>query len=165
MARRALLLLLPLLVVGCRRVAPTVEVSVFFTRAEETAIVLAEVRRTVPRGNGEALLRAALAELLKGPTQEEAAQGLVSAIPAETRLRGARIAGGVAQVDLTREVESGGGSASMLGRFWQVVYTATQFPQAARAQILIDGERREAMGGEGVLIEEPVARPPTPPRF
>jgi spore germination protein GerM len=32
-------------------------------------------------------------------------------------------------------------------------------------RILIEGEARETLGGEGVIIEHPVARPQTPPRF
>lgn len=137
----------------------------FFTRAEGNDIVLAEVRRTVAGGDAGAVLRAAFHELLRGPTAEERAGGLVTSIPPGTRLRSVRIVGGVAEVDFSPELEAGGGSASMLGRFWQIVYTGTQFPQARRVLVLIDGERREAMGGEGVLIEEPVGRPPAPPRF
>ncbi|MDQ7842149.1 MAG: GerMN domain-containing protein [Armatimonadota bacterium] len=164
-SRSAGILLLALLAAsGCRPSAPA-EVSVFFTRAEGNAFVVAEVRRAVPRGSPETLLRAAFEELLRGPTAEEQRDGLISAIPPGTTLRRLRIVDGVAEVDFSREFEAGGGSASMLGRFWQVVYTGTQFPQARRVQILIDGERREAMGGEGVVIEEPVGRPPTPPRF
>lgn len=159
------LLLLALLLAGCTRRQGEVPVSIFFTRSEGTAIVLVEVPRTVPGGDPRAVLTAALTELLRGPSAEEQAAGLSTAIPAGTTLRGVRLEGGVAHVDFSREVEAGGGSASMLGRMWQVVYTATQLPQASRAQILIDGRRREAMGGEGVIIATPLARPRTPPRF
>lgn len=164
--RAIAVLLLPLLFAGCaRRPAGEAQVSIFFTRSEGTAFVLAEATRTVPEGDPRAVLTAALTELLRGPTAEEQAAGLSTAIPAGTTLRGVRLEGGVAHVDFSREVESGGGSASMLGRMWQIVYTATQFPQASRVQILIDGSRREAMGGEGVIIAAPLARPQTPPRF
>jgi len=164
-ARSAVVLLFVVLVAsGCRPPARA-EVSVFFTRAEGNAFVLAEVRRAVPRGDPETMLRAAFEELLRGPTAQEQAGGLVTAIPPGTTLRRVRLVGDVAEVDFSRDFEAGGGSASMLGRFWQAVYTGTQFSQARRVQILIDGERREAMGGEGVVIDEPVGRPPAPPRF
>jgi len=163
--RLAPLLLVALAAAGCRPRQPTVEVAVFFTRSLGNAFTVAEARRTVPRGGTEQLLAAALAALLEGPTAAEQARGLATAIPAGTRLRGVRIQDGVVRVDFSREVESGGGSASMLGRFWQIVYTATQFPGAGRVQILIEGQERRAMGGEGVVIEQPVARPGAPPRF
>jgi spore germination protein GerM len=166
MRAAVLLLVLPaLLAAGCARRPGEAQVSVFFTRSEGNAIVLAEVSRTVPGGDPRTVLTAALAELLRGPTEEEQAGGLVTQIPPGTRLRGVRIEGGVAHVDLSGEFESGGGSASMLGRMWQVVYTATQLRAASHAQILIDGQHREAMGGEGVIIASPLGRPPTPPRF
>ena len=111
------------------------------------------------------MLAAALNELLNGLTAEERARGLSSSIPPKTRLRAVQVRNGVVRADFTREVEAGGGSASMLGRFWQVVYTATQFKDAPKVQILIEGQEREAMGGEGVIIGQPVSRPPTQPRF
>lgn len=167
MRTRALILLLlfALAAAGCARRPGSSQVSVFFTRSEGNAIVLAEVPRTVPGGDPRTVLAAALTELLGGPTGEEQARGLVTQIPAGTRLRGVRIEGGVARVDFSREIESGGGSASMLGRMWQIVYTATQLRAASHVQILIEGEVRESMGGEGVIIASPLGRPQIPPRF
>ena len=164
-ARPLLLLCIVLAVFGCRPRPDTAVVSVFFTRSDGNAITLVEVRRTVPRGATEAMLAAALNELLNGLTAEERARGLSSSIPPKTRLRAVQVRNGVVRADFTREVEAGGGSASMLGRFWQVVYTATQFKEAPKVQILIEGQEREAMGGEGVIIGQPVSRPPTQPRF
>lgn len=160
-----LLLILALCLFGCRPRPTTAEVSVYFTRSEGTTITLAEVRRAVPRGDATRLLQGALTELLKGPTTEERERGLTSSIPSGTRLLGVEHGEGVARVNLSREVEQGGGSASMLGRFWQIVYTSTQFREAPRAQILIEGQVQEAMGGEGVIIGQPVVRPNTIPRF
>ncbi len=118
------------------------------------------------RGRGtQTPLAAAIRELLAGPTPEERRAGLTTSIPAGTRLRSLHLEDGVVIVDFSGEVESGGGSSSMLGRLWQIVYTATQFSQAPRVRILIDGQARDAMGGEGVLIDRPLARPPSLPQF
>lgn len=150
----------------------TAVVDVYFIRSQLTLDTLAPVTRTVslPRLPGvgvprAAAVRAALAELLKGPTPVEQATGLSTAIPDGTRLLGVRIRGGVVYADFSGAVESGGGSASMLGRLWQIVYTATQPAGAPRVRILIDGQERQAMGGEGVIIDHPLARPATPPVF
>jgi spore germination protein GerM len=72
---------------------------------------------------------------------------------------------GVAYVDLSGAIAAGGGSSSMQGRLWQVVYTATQMPQARQAVLLIDGQERATLGGEGVLIDRPIGRPAAFPRF
>lgn len=78
-------------------------------------------------------------------------QGRPTAIPAGTRVNRVVDVGRTALVDLSREFESGGGSASMQARVAQVVYTLTQRrsgPQ--RVTIELDGEPVEAIGGEGV---------------
>ena len=150
---------------GCRAAPAGAEVSVFFTRAEGTAFTVAPARRPVQGRETVARVQVALELLLAGPTDAERREGLTTAIPAGTRLRGVRVEGGVVWADFSREIDSGGGSASMLGRFWQIVYTATQFSDAPRVRILIDGAAKATLGGEGVIIERPVARPETPPRF
>lgn len=150
----------------------TAPVEVYFIRSLTTADTLEPVTRTValPRLPGvgvprTAAVRAALQELLAGPTPVEQATGLSSEIPEGTRLLSVRITGGIVYADFSAEIESGGGSASMLGRLWQIVYTATQPAGAPRVRILINGQERKAMGGEGVIIDHPLARPASPPTF
>lgn len=144
---------------------PEARVSVYLVRAQASSSTVQDVPRTVRGRGAETLLAAAVRELLAGPTAAERGTGLVTAIPEGTRLRSLRIADGVVVIDLSHDIESGGGSSSMLGRVWQIVYTATQFPQAPRVQLLIDGHTKSALGGEGVVIDRPLARPPSPPIF
>jgi germination protein M len=82
---------------------------------------------------------------------EEARQ---TEIPAGTTLNGVSIVDGVATVDLSRDFESGGGSASMQARVAQVVYTLTQWPTVRAVSFELDGEPVEAIGGEGVPAQE-----------
>ncbi len=139
-------------------------VMVFFVGLDDGSGTLVPVERVASGRRPEELLRAALEDLLAGPTPEERGRGLGTEIPAGTRLRSLAIREGTAFVDLTEEVGSGGGSASMQGRLWQIVYTATQMG-VQQARILIEGEHRLALGGEGVLIDRPIGRPPAYPRF
>jgi spore germination protein GerM len=161
----AVVLLAALALQGCRRAPGGTDASIFFTRTEGAAFTVAAVRRTVTGTDTAARVRGALEALLAGPTELERGQGLSTAIPQGTTLRSVRVEDGIVWADFSAEIDSGGGSASMLGRFWQVVYTATQFPDAPRVRILIEGEARDTLGGEGVIIDHPVARPQTPPRF
>ncbi len=105
-----------------------------------------------------AVARAAVTELLDGPTSEESANGLATAIPAATRLRDVSLADGVATVDLGGAFDDGGGSASMLGRIAQVVATLTRFPTIQRVAFRIDGTPVQAIGGEGVVVDPPIGR-------
>ncbi len=142
----------------------TTTVSLYFLRPEQNATTLAPASRIVS-ARGAVLVEAVLRALLEGPNDAERARGLTSAIPPGTNLRGVEVRDGVVRADFSREVEAGGGSSSMLGRFYQIVYTATQFAWAPRVQILIEGHERTSMGGEGVLIDRPISRPPTVPKF
>jgi hypothetical protein len=90
-------------------------------------------------------------------TQEQAA-AVGSQIPAGTQLLGLNVDGGIATVDLTSEFESGGGSASMNMRIAQVVYTLTQFPTVKGVLFQLDGQRVDVLGGEGVIVDQPVTR-------
>lgn len=156
------LALLLLLVIWSLRPA---RVSIYLIRGVGDHSTLEAVTRHTQGRTTAARLRAAMNALLAGPTDAERAAGLLTAIPPGTRLRGVEIRGRVAYVDLSGDVESGGGSSSMLGRLWQIVYTATQFPRVRQVRILIDGQERGALGGEGVLIDRPLARPAEPPTF
>ena len=104
--------------------------------------------------------RAALTELFEGPTAAEAgaSPALTTSVPAGTILLGLDIADGLATVDLSREFESGGGSASMFGRLAQVVYTLTQFPTVDRVAFRLDGQPVTVFSGEGIVLDGPSVR-------
>jgi germination protein M len=125
-----------------------------FTDDSGLAPVLREIPHTPAVGS------AAMSELLKGPNDDEmgARPAMYTAIPDGTRFLGLTIKDGVATVDLSREFESGGGSASVIGRLAQVVYTLTQFPTVKGVKFELDGEPVGAFSGEGVILEDAVDR-------
>lgn len=168
--RRILIWLIVLLVAAAAlwwtRLRPQeIGVSVYFVKESDGAATVVPVERAVAGRGAEVLLRGALEELLAGPSAGEQARGLTTEIPQGTRLRGLTIREGVAVIDLSEAIGSGGGSSSMLGRLWQIVYTGTQLPQAQQVRIIIEGQERQALGGEGLLIDKPIARPAAFPRF
>lgn len=119
---------------------------------------LVPVLREVP--HTQAVGAAAMTALLAGPNDAElgARPAMYTTIPEGTRFLGLRIDAGVATVNLSREFESGGGSASVVGRLAQVVYTLTQFPTVQGVRFELDGQPVEVFGGEGVILSEPVGR-------
>lgn len=117
---------------------------------------LQPVARTVPHTT--AVLKAALLQLLAGPTPAEKALGMTSQIPAATRLRGVTVKANVAVVDLTSAFGTGGGTLSMTNRIAQVVYTCTQFQGIDAVTFLMDGKPVDALGGEGIIIDQPQTR-------
>lgn len=116
---------------------------------------LVAVDRTV---DAPAVAASALKALLAGPSASETDKGLISSIPAGTKLRSIKIDGRTAVVDLSKKFSSGGGSLSMLSRVAQVVYTVTQFSSVDRVVFRIEGKRVEALGGEGIILIDPQTR-------
>lgn len=121
---------------------------------------LVPVLREIPATT--AVARAALNALLDGPSAHERGSSppVSSAIPAGTELLGLSIKDGVATVDLSSEFESGGGSASCLGRLGQVVYTLTQFGSVDSVALRLDGRPVSVFGCEGIVLDGPVGREP-----
>jgi hypothetical protein len=81
-----------------------------------------------------------------------------TAIPDGTELLKVTRDGSVLEVDLSREFEAGGGSLSMQLRVAQVVYTGTAVHGIDAVRILIEGERVDSIGGEGLVVSEPLRR-------
>jgi sporulation and spore germination protein/immunoglobulin-like protein involved in spore germination len=130
----------------------------FFLEGPQGSSGIVPVLREIPATKGVAT--AALTALLAGPNaREQAAPRKISTtIPGGTQLLGLSIDNGVATVDLSREFESGGGSASVLGRLGQVVYTLTQFPSVKSVLFEVEGREVHAFGGEGAVLDGPVGR-------
>jgi len=126
--------------------------QVWFTRGESLFMVK-RTQEATPR-----IGTAAMESLIAGPNTQEQAAAVGSQIPAGTQLLGLNVDNDVATVDLTSEFESGGGSASMNMRIAQVVYTLTQFPTVKGVLFQLDGQRVDVLGGEGVIVDQPVTR-------
>lgn len=129
-----------------------IALRVYFSRDEKMAAAARIVPMTLQTG------AASVQALLEGPSAEEGEVGMFTAIPAGTEFLGLDIEDGVATVDLSQEYTSGGGSLSMFTRLAQVVFTLTQFPSVDGVRFKIDGQLITALGGEGIVVDEPITR-------
>lgn len=100
-------------------------------------------------------LEAAFNSLLAGPTE---GSGGSSAIPKETKLLGIKAQGDEVRINLSDDFQFGGGSAGMIGRVGQIVYTATALNPNAKVYLELNGEQVEVLGGEGLELEQPLTR-------
>ncbi|ACB53246.1 unknown [Crocosphaera subtropica ATCC 51142] len=100
------------------------------------------------------VLETAVKDLLSGPQGSEND----TTIPPETKLLSLKLDDKGVHLNLSSEFTTGGGSASMTGRLAQLLYTATSLDSNAQVWLSIDGEPLEILGGEGLMIEQPMTR-------
>lgn len=105
-------------------------------------------------GNAEVVLTTALETLLDGP--QNAAHS--TTIPPEARLRGIEVKADGVHVDLSADFTTGGGTTSMTGRVAQILYTATSLDPNTPVWLAIESEPLEILGGEGLMIRQPLTR-------
>jgi len=90
--------------------------------------------------------RAALEELLKGPTEDEKAQGCYTSINTGVKIQKLSIVGGVAKVDFDKQLEfQVGGSCRVAAINSQIVTTLKQFSSVKEVIISIDGRTEDIL--------------------
>ncbi len=107
---------------------------------EEEIAVEREIPYTV------ATAKAAIEELLEGPTAEEKEAGLMTLIPEGTQLQNIEIVDGTAQVDFNQQLDEGvAGSAMVAGIRNQIEQTLLQFETVDEVVISVEGETEEIL--------------------
>ncbi len=107
-------------------------------------VTVAAVERTVPKTEGVA--RAALEELLKGPSADDTAAGFTTSIPEGVIITSLDIATGTARVDFNDALERGvAGSCRVTHIREQIEATLKQFPTVKNVVISIDGRTGDVL--------------------
>ncbi len=121
------------------------------------AVVRKEVLKEVPKNDSP--LTTAINTILSGPSADEVAKGYMSLIPEGTKLLSARVANKTATLNFSEAFSFNKyGVQGYLGQLMQIVYTATSFSTIDNVQFLIEGQKLEYLGGEGVWIGSPLSR-------
>ncbi len=143
---------------AAEKVAPTRKSTLYFVTIDpDGRVVRKEVIREIPVSDSP--LTDALRALLKGPTPQEAAKGYRSLIPAGTRILSVLVRSGVATVNVSEEFQFNQyGIEGYIGQLSEIVFTATAFSTVTSVQFLIEGQKREYLGAEGVWIGTPLSR-------
>ncbi len=104
-------------------------------------------------------LRETLLTLLKGPNTVEMNRGLLTLIPRETKIKNIYIKHDVAYIDFSENFRFNPlGVEGLRNQLKQIVYTATEFNNIKRVQILINGRIEKYLGPEGIYIGKPLSR-------
>lgn len=103
----------------------------------------------------ERVLQTALETLLAQPPADAK---YTTAIPPGTKLLKFSTDKTGIHLDLSQEFISGGGSASMSSRLAQIIYTASASSDREPIWISVEGKPLENLGGEGIMINQPITK-------
>jgi spore germination protein GerM len=132
------------------------KILIYWLQANKDKIVLAPHTVAIDKaGSSQAeVLAAGIKRLLAGPANSD----VTTTIPPDTKLNFLKIEQDGVHVDLSKAFTEGGGSTSMQGRVAQVLYTATSLKPNEKVWLSVDGEPLEVLGGEGLILEQPMTR-------
>jgi len=131
--------------------------TVYWVAPQGEAIALAPAEVNLADGGSPAeALELAFGGLMDGP--EDDTGEAATTIPDQTELLALTVESDGIHVDLSEGFTSGGGSASMIGRLAQVVYTATTLEPDAPVWLSVEGDPLTLLGGEGLEIRQPITR-------
>jgi hypothetical protein len=118
-------------------------VQVFFSNSERDPMHL-DCAKVYPFdrriAKTSATAQATIAELLKGPYDNEKSLLYFTSIPQGVVVNSVTIANGTAKVDFNKNVEEGGGSCSMAARTSQIRQTLLQFPSIKQVILSVEGK-------------------------
>ncbi len=79
-----------------------------------------------------------------------------TAIPTGTELLSLKVEGDDVYIDLSGRFTEGGGTSSMAARMGQVIYTTNTVQPDAQIWLSVDGELLDMIGGEGLIVDQPL---------
>jgi spore germination protein GerM len=131
--------------------------NIFFTQIDRDGQILRSgVTRQIPLSDSP--MTDVLNVMLAGPSLDEINRGIISLIPANTRLLSAIIRGTTAYLSFSDEFQFNTfGVEGYAAQLRQIIWTVTEFPTVNDVQILIEGRRVDYLG-EGIYIGSPVDR-------
>ncbi len=129
----------------------------FMTINSDGSVSRKEITREMKKSDSP--LMDAVNALIKGPSASEENSGCRSLVSENTRLIGASVKNGTATLNFSGDFEFNQyGIEGLRGQLQQIVFTATAFPTVENVQFLVDGEKKEYLGSEGVWIGTPLNR-------
>lgn len=93
--------------------------------------------------------------LLSGPNAKEKARGIYTEIPQSTKLLSLDEKPDKITINLNTDFEQGGGTDGLYKRLYQLIKTANK-NTTTDVYLYIDGQKAEVIGGEGIMLNQPL---------
>lgn len=140
-----------------KTVKTSVQKLYFVFIGEDGTLSRKMITRTVEKNDSPLVTNINL--LLAGPNQSESSKGYRNLIPAGTKLLSASVRDGIAYLNFNEQFEFNTvGMDGYQAQLMQIVFTATEFSTVDSVQFLIEGQKKDYLGSEGVWIGSPLSR-------
>ncbi|MBS4759193.1 MAG: GerMN domain-containing protein [Clostridium sp.] len=134
---------------------PKTFVTVYFLGMDKNDTgIFKKVQRELPAGQSK--LKFALNQLCEGPSPYEKKIGVYSEIPKNVKILGIVESKNKIIIDVSSNIQNGGGADSIYSRMKQFIKTALVNAPKKPIYLYIDGKQAEVLGGEGIMISQPL---------
>ena len=128
----------------------------FIGKNENNEEVYKAVKRVYNKEIDGSQIRFAVNELIKGPKQEERAKGVYTEIPSDSEVINISELSDKVIVNLNSAYVTGGGTDSLYKRLYQLIKTV-KLNSKLPVYLFIDGQRADVVGGEGIMLSQPLS--------
>ena len=129
---------------------------VFIGKNENGEEVYKIVKREYDEKVDGTKLRFALTSLIMGPIQTEKVGGIYSEVPTSTTVLHIYDKSDKVIIDLSSGFVYGGGTDSVYKRLYQLIKTINRNTEKP-AYLYIDGKQADVIGGDGIMITQPLS--------
>lgn len=128
----------------------------FIGKNENNEEVYKAVKRVYNKEIDGSQIRFAVNALIKGPKKEERAKGVYTEIPSDSEVINISELSDKVVVNLNSAYVTGGGTDSLYKRLYQLIKTA-KLNSKLPVYLFIDGQRADVVGGEGIMLSQPLS--------
>ena len=134
---------------------PKTYVTVYFLGMDKNDTgIFKKVQRELPQGQSK--LKFALNKLIAGPSADEKNVGVYSENPKNVKILGIVESKNKIIINVSGNIQTGGGADSIYSRMKQFIKTALANSPKKPIYLYIDGKQAEVLGGEGIMISQPL---------
>jgi spore germination protein GerM len=128
----------------------------FIGKNEHNEEVYKAVKREYSKDVDGSKVKFAVYALISGPKIEEQKKGIYSEIPRDAEVISIKESSNYIIVNLNSAFVNGGGADSLYKRMYQLIKTV-KLNTLLPVYLYIDGHKAEVLGGEGIMITQPLS--------
>jgi spore germination protein GerM len=137
-----------------KKVEKTYVTVYFLGHDKNNTGIFKKVKRELPQGQTK--LKYAISQLIAGPNDYEKKLGVYSEIPKNVKLLSIVESDSKIIINLSSSIQNGGGADSLYSRIKQIIKTSIANAPKKPIYLYIDGKKAEVLGGEGIMISQPL---------